>query len=73
MKKWKLSLLTIFATTVISAQTAKYSLFSNVGSKSATCESLLKNVRTVNSFEEVSLLIFNNAASTVTDKTRIRL
>ena len=73
MKKCILTLLTIFATTVISAQTAKYSLFSTIGSKSATCEKKQKNVRTVNSFEEVSLLIFNNAASTVTDKTRIRL
>ena len=73
MKKCTLTLLTIFATTVISAQTAKYSLFSNVGSKSATCESLLKNVRTVSSFEQVSLLIFNNADNATTDKTRIRL
>lgn len=73
MKKCILTFLTICATTLISAQNGGYSLSSNVGSKSATCESLLKNVRTVNSFEEVSLLIFNNAASTVTDKTRIRL
>ena len=73
MKKCTLTLLTIFATTVISAQTAKYSLFSNIGSKSATCESLLKNVRTVSSFEQVSLLIFNNADNATTDKTRIRL
>ena len=73
MKKCTLTLLTIFATTVISAQTAKYSLFSNIGSKSATCESLLKNLRTVSSFEQVSLLIFNNADNATTDKTRIRL
>ena len=73
MKKCILTFLTICATTLISAQTGGYSLSSNVGSKSATSESLLKNVRTVSSFEQVSLLIFNNADNATTDKTRIRL